>query len=536
MNIIIKSLLQPILVILIILTLSACMSQTNQILDINVSIGAFGGTITPRHMKKLRSYSSNPYVLGTMASPPKAPFDSFLNATEVAIFYHNNEAAEYLISIGATNKVSARWHDPVTDILTRSELVIPAAELACGMGNFDMMNMYLQAYPGDKINYTNCLHQYVSYGASLDPNQTEKGHIGEVVDTIVSLGGNVGGAPEYGRPLYNSALDYKDYTGLLQSLLNHGLNPHRVFPCLMGECTYFSELANLVDSDSASKKADLIFAHGADVNQAVSFKIPVDVLITGELKYERRALSPLHIAAYFDSPELYAKLIFLGADVNQLDNLGNKPGKYAGIYKEFERLSSRQKSLYDEKKRRQREASRRNNDFFGKAVALGFGAIAIGSADVSSDITAKAFGAFAQDVISDSGGSNLNKLNQEALSNLERDQQKFNAEVEVINKRSQNYDKSQAEITQNTGTTKAIDCGNEYIRTRTGLYSEGGAIACDEAVEGVGYCSHYRRWVRNGEINRRLAGAGLPQCQKAMNRPDRTTPGVPSSSNKTMDR
>ena len=504
--------------------LAGCATQESKVADINMAMGGtmFGIQITP-NIEKLKKYEGNPYLTSAVVVDP-VYIGEYSSAMESAIFNRNLEAVEYLVSVNAPKLVSLRWADPLSGAWKRTPVNIPAAEMACAMGEMEIMKYLQKAHPEDKVNYTNCLNYYVSTGLTTDKKSLRHGHAGSVVNTIIELGADVNGQPEYGRSLHSGLLGLEVYTGLQEALLIHGLDVNAKYTCFEGECAHLTTVSAYKNTRHSTDLMYLLLAYGADINIKVRNRIEVDVLTTGELKYEDRIITPLHKAAYFSRPELYARLVDLGADETITDNLGKTPQQYAGIYSEFNKLSKEQKARYQKALAQRSQQSNSSNDLFGKAVALGFGALAIGSMDVPSGIAGEAFTALATDIMTDSGGSQLNKLNQDAMRDLEQSQKSFSKEVNNISSANTTI------VDQgNNREPKKVDCVYEFIKTRQRILNRGVKILCDErAPGGMAKCAAYRDRTIIGETNRQLAASGLSQCQISVPPPARKAPNTPS--------
>lgn len=157
---------------------------------------------------------------------------------ESAIYKRNIEVVRYLISINAAHNVSVRYlHN---NEWARTPITVPAAELACGVGAFDIMELLLQSYPEDKPSYTNCLHYLVAsyeyypsrifFASNTTPfAQWSQWRNGEntalAAEKIIALGGDPNALPEYGSTLHSKI--FRSFTNkLLIILLENGMDPN----------------------------------------------------------------------------------------------------------------------------------------------------------------------------------------------------------------------------------------------------------------------------------------------------------------------
>jgi len=323
--------------------LSGCASQAT--MEANIQIQA----IEARNLALLESYTDNPYITSSKDALPS--YIEYSNAMEAAIYSRNLEAVNYLTSINAAHKVSVRYLNHNRQ-WARTPVNVPAAELACGVAEFDIMQVLLERYPEDKPNYTNCLHYLVAsynYYPSghffLLNNPASTWRDGEntakAVEKIIALGGDPNAMPKYGRSMYEMVLSPQTNT-LLKALLENGMDPNKPYDCLGGACTFLSDLAVYKDEEMASERAKLLVHYGADVNSVAQVAVVKGINSAASHGFEQKSVTALHMARFFDRDTLSATLIELGADETIADNEGNTPDSYAGQYAQIEAAQKQQ--------------------------------------------------------------------------------------------------------------------------------------------------------------------------------------------------
>jgi hypothetical protein len=299
-------------------------------------------------------------------------------------------------------------------------------------------------------------------------------------------------------------------SGLPAALLKHGMDVNKPFKCGLksDSCTQLTRLARKETQD-INDMFYLLASNGANLNAKATMMMNVDVLNTGEIKTQEREVTPLHVAAYFNESEFYSRLIALGADETITDNQGNTPEQYANQFFRLKKSSRQQKEIYQQDVRERQAAERQSRDaVFGKALALGLGAAAISSVDVDSDIKAEVFSAFAEDVVTDSNGKNLNAINNRARSELQQQQQAFAKEVAA------QIEKNTTVVAEVDGQQeKRVDCVYEYLKATQRVKSSGFKAECIEAHEDMKFCANKKRRMYHDEANRLLVEANLSQCQ-----------------------
>lgn len=329
---------------LILLFLSACATQSQ--IEASININAIEGGDTAI----LETYKDNSYITTSRQAEPS--YIEFSNAMESAIYKRNIEAVRYLISINAANKVSVRFHDHRPQ-WARTPVNVPAAELACGVAEFEIMELLLESYPEDKPNYTNCLHYLV---ASFDyypsghffmlnnpiPDWRNGENTAIAVEKIIALGGDPNALPEYGSTLHSKI--FRTFTNkLLITLLEHGLDPNQPYSCGEGgPCLILTDLGNYIDEDLSSERAKLLVQHGADVN--VVSEIPVIYALDawGIGQYKKQSMTALHMARFFDRDKLAETLIDLGADPTLTNDAGKIAENYAGRFAQIKATQTQQ--------------------------------------------------------------------------------------------------------------------------------------------------------------------------------------------------
>lgn len=326
------------------MVLSGCASQAQ--MEANIRIQA----IEARDLALLESYKDNSYITGSKNALPS--YIEYSNAMEAAIYNRNLDAVKYLTSINAAHNVSVRYLN-LNSQWARTPVNVPAAELACGVAAFDIMELLLESYPEDKPNYTNCLHYLV---ASFDyypsghfftlnnpaPNWRNGENTAIAAKKIMALGGDPNALPEYGSPLHSKV--FRTFTNkLLTTLLEQGLDPNQSYPCTKsGQCLILTDLGNYIDEDLSSERAKLLVQHGADVNTVIQTPVINALDAWGIGQYKNQSMSALHMARFFDRDKLAATLIELGADPTLTNDEGKMAANYAGTYAGMKAIQTQQ--------------------------------------------------------------------------------------------------------------------------------------------------------------------------------------------------
>lgn len=320
---------------LMLVFLSACATQAQ--IESSIDINA----IEAGNVALLETYKDNSYI--TTSKQARPSYIEFSNAMESAIYNRNIKAVRYLISINAANKVSVRFQDHRPQ-WARTPVNVPAAELACGVAEFEIMTLLQESYPEDKPNYTNCLHYLVaSY------NYYPTGHFftlnnpvpqwrnGEntalAVEKIIALGGEPNTMPDYGVSMYEMVLTSKT-NNLLKVLLENGMDPNTEYACFNGKgsCTFLSDLSVYEDEQLTSERANLLVQYGANVNTVQQTLVASGYDSYGSTQFKEQNMTALHMAKYYDRGQLSETLIQLGADPTLTNNDGKTAESYAGSY------------------------------------------------------------------------------------------------------------------------------------------------------------------------------------------------------------
>jgi ankyrin repeat protein len=316
--------------------LSGCVATTQERIEASINTDAIeGGEIA-----LLETYKDNSYITSSKQALP-AHMGEYSNAMEAAIYKRNIEAVRYLISINAANKVSIHHTDNTQWV--RTPVTIPAAELACGVATFDIMDLLLESYPEDKPNYTNCLHYLIAsyhYYPSLwffsrNKNPIPQWRNGEntalAAEKIIALGGDPNALPNYGVTLYEKVLEPQN-NNLLSTLLENGMDPNTQYDCDKGNglCTFLSKLSFYEDEATAIERAKLLVESGAEVNTRVNTAVITGADPHHGLIFKQQEMTALHMARFFDRNKLAETLIELGADPALANAEGKTAESYAG--------------------------------------------------------------------------------------------------------------------------------------------------------------------------------------------------------------
>lgn len=309
-----------IILIILVVFLTAC--ESNMVKESRVSRSIYTGDL-----KRLKELNDIDFV-----RKPNGGTDYLVkNATELAVYVRNEEALEYLMSIDAILPVRASYFDHIPSA-KRSVSYISPAELACGIGAFEIMDLLQKYDSSQSINYTNCLHYQLS-SQILFPNPDEtQTSINKNIEKAIALGGDISSTPDYGRGLHFYLFDKKPteiyqadvYRDRLDLLLNNGLDPNITYKNLSGSESLLTRLSTLEDEEFAQEMIRFLVLKGADVNKAVDVSVSVRLSQTAWVDYdmELRRVTPLHIARFYSREQTANLLIELGADTEIKDDKG----------------------------------------------------------------------------------------------------------------------------------------------------------------------------------------------------------------------
>lgn len=342
---------------LLLVVLSGCAGQASKEAVIQIH------GIENNDIAVLESHKDNPYITTSKVAQPGVI--EFSNAMEAAIYNRNLEAVKYLSSINAAHKVSVRFFGSGGE-WERTPATIPAAELACGVAEFEIMEFLLERYPDDTPNYTNCLHYVVStisYYPSAHffmlknpaPTFRDGKNTAIAVQKIIDMGGDPNKLPEYGSPLYESVFT-STTNNLLTALLENGLDANMRYSCIYGKCMFLTELGNYLDEVQSSERARILVKYGADVNVTHNTPVIVGFNTYGSYLYETKSMSPLHDAEFFDRNILAATLIDLGADPTRKNADGYTAESFKGKFAQINVLREKQVAI------NQQRAAQQNQD------------------------------------------------------------------------------------------------------------------------------------------------------------------------------
>lgn len=370
----------------ILLFISGCATTSQFDIESNINVNAIKGGNTAL----LETYKDNSYI--TTSKPSiSSGYYYFRNATEAAIYLRNIDAVRYLISINAAHQASvkypdyATWRRDVPAITQWARVEVPAAELACGVGAFDIMELLIDSYPDEKPNYTNCLHYFIaSYPyRNLDAEANGKQDIDDItssVEKIIALGGEPAAIPNHGITLYENVLT-PNTNQLLITLLENGMDPNTQYQCHSGfsekgTCTFLTDISFYEDEETAIARAELLVKHGADINALTQIPVPAGHQFypipfpthhndRGTLEFEIENMSALHMARFFDRDKLAARLIELGADPDITNQQDKTAENYAGSYAQIEAVYAQQTAA------KQQATTTQNNGSSGASTLLG---------------------------------------------------------------------------------------------------------------------------------------------------------------------
>lgn len=321
----------------VLLFISACTSPSYKSLYVNADI-------RDGRIDKLKEYNDIPFVRN-VKSPYREPYE-VANATESAVLYNNIEAIRYLISIDAIQPVFVRYRDDKNQNHF-SSVNLPAAEYACGMGGFEIMALLQEHDQTQTVNYTNCLHfLLLSPFSELPDKLASPDELNSRIEKVLSLGGDINKAPEYGKSLLeyifydrkNENLSHRAFISRLELLVENGLDVNTTFSYVIGKETLLARLFYFADEHVSSELAKTLVRLGADVNQVVNRSIIVgfDQQSAYGYKYQNRDVTALHVARFFNRNKLAETLIALGADDDIKDDHGYTSKDYGGVYAKIE--------------------------------------------------------------------------------------------------------------------------------------------------------------------------------------------------------
>ena len=340
----------------------------------------------------LKSYKANPYLTGNGELSELADFS---NAMESAIYKRNIEAVRFLISTNSANKVSAHYYQYNPSIKSfnwvRTPTTIPAAELACGVGAFDIMALLLQHYPQDIPDYTNCLHYYISsfhyYPSFKDtriaspffrvrsPNlrawRTDE-NTAIAAQKIIDLGADPNAMPDYGQLMYHQVVVHPT-NHLLTTLLEAGMDPNRPYECGIGgfTCSFLTDVARN-HTNIASDSTKQLIKHGAKVNALYPTPVITGVNDYGtQFQLEQQNITALHMARFFEQDEMAETLIELGADPSVQTEEGKTADDYAGNFAPLRTIQEQRFAAYQQTLNQQQAATTQSNGSSGASKLLG---------------------------------------------------------------------------------------------------------------------------------------------------------------------
>lgn len=341
----------------ILLFISGCATTPQWDVESKINVSA----IKNGNTALLETYKDNSYITTSKPSVSSGYY-YFRNAMEAAIYLRNIDAVRYLISINAAHQTSlkypdyAKWRRDVPAITQWARIEVPAAELACSVGAFDIMELLIDSYPAEKPNYTNCLHYLIaSYPyRELDAEGNGKQATDDItisVEKIIALGGDPAALPDHGITLYENVLKPKT-NQLLLTLLENGMDPNTQYPCHSGfsekgSCTFLADISFYEDEETAIARAEQLVKHGADINALTQIPVPKGHRVhpilyptrhnaKGTLEFKVKSMSALHMARFFDRDKLATTLVELGADPDITNQQGKTAADYAGSYTQIE--------------------------------------------------------------------------------------------------------------------------------------------------------------------------------------------------------
>ncbi len=117
-------------------------------------------------------------------------------------------------------------------------------------------------------------------------------------------------------------------------------------------------------------------------------------------------IKQLHQAGLTD--ELIAAMVQATSDYEQNSKQEKQLEEIRGFQKQQEERRKQQEEL--ERQRQLAAQKKDDGEFWNKAMAIGFGAVAVGAADLPADAAVETFGALTTDIVMETGGSNLQAL------------------------------------------------------------------------------------------------------------------------------
>ncbi len=384
---------------LILLFLSGCANQALKESNIDIAI-------EENDIGALTAYKANPYLTGKGEVSALADFS---NAMESAIYKRNIEAVRFLISTNSANKVSVHYYQFNPSIQSfnwaRTPTTIPAAELACGVGAFDIMALLLQHYPQDIPNYTNCLHYYIAsfnYYPSFEdaripspffrvksPNlrawRTDE-NTAIAAQKIIDLGANPNNMPNYARSMYHMVVAHPT-NHLLTTLLKAGMDPNKPYECGIAgfTCSFLTDVA-INHTNIASDNTKQLINHGAKVNALYPTPVITAVNDYGTaFQREQQNITALHMARFYEQDKMAETLIELGADSSVQTEDGKTADDYAGSFALLRTTQEQRLSAYQQTLNQQQAATANTNqdsDGIGASTLFGIISGAVGIMDV----------------------------------------------------------------------------------------------------------------------------------------------------------
>lgn len=370
---------------LVLMFLSGCANQALKESNIDIAI-------EENDIGALKAYKANPYLTGKGEVSALADFS---NAMASAIYKRNIEAVRFLISTNSANKVSAHYSQYNPSIQSfnwvRTPTTIPAAELACGVGAFDIMALLLQHYPQDIPNYTNCLHYYIAsfnYYPSFEDTRIPSPFFrvkspnirawrtGEntaiTAQKIIDLGANPNAMPDYGRTMYHMVVSLPT-NHLLTVLLEAGMDPNKPYECgITGfTCSFLTDVARH-DAKIASDSTKQLIKHGAEVNALYPTPVITAVNDYGtQFQRQQQNITALHMARFFEQEKMAETLIKLGADAAVQTEDGKTADDYAGSFAQLRATQEQRLAAYQQTQNQPQADTSQNNGSSGASTLLG---------------------------------------------------------------------------------------------------------------------------------------------------------------------
>ncbi|WP_295875137.1 hypothetical protein [uncultured Zhongshania sp.] len=406
--------------------------------------------IIGNQLEILDSYKGSPYVKG-YDSKPSQPYQN--NAMTTAIIYRNLGAVKKLVSLGANRSTSIDYYysgDPSAEFsyfdprFIRS-MSVPAVDLACIVFDLEIVDYLLSKFPDEKPNYSRCMYMAFSnviarsgkemaatvsditspYLPSTSKNE-ELNYISALVergaDVNVFISKNIraaSGIPEDITPgniqNYQASLQEGYNWNFFKNLVENGLDPDSLKPWVVSAIS------------SGGKRLDeaviYLIENGLNPNLKGDYPLSDGIYREngGSVRIVYKDISILHLAAFYSRGPIYKRLIEVGANRGALDGQGRIPKDYLNFFinNYVANRGNREAEVkrYEEEARIQDEKNAsKNSGGFAKALALGIGAVAIGSLDVDSETAIQAMGAVSADILSDGKSSNTSDLYQNGSS------------------------------------------------------------------------------------------------------------------------